>query len=194
LDDRKNIAQQLGDESKFNQRRLRGEDVAEVLGVSMRKLDRVKKRFVEEGLDAALGRRPSRRHYERKADGDLEARLVALSCTDPPNGYPKWSLRLLADRAVELEYIDSISYETVRRVLKNEIKPWRQIAWVIPSEGNAEFVAAMEPSNPVICMDEAPRQLIPRDAHSRHAQGVLSATTTSMSAAASATCSWPPNR
>lgn len=106
------------DEGKFNQRRLRGEDVAEVLKVSMRKLDRVKKRFVEEGLDAALGRRPSRRHYERKADGDLEARLVALSCSDPPKGYSQWSLRLLADRAVELEYIDSISYETVRRVLK----------------------------------------------------------------------------
>jgi transposase len=106
------------DEGAFNQRRLRGEDVAEVLKVSMRTLDRVKKRFVEEGLETVLSGRPSRRRYERKADGDLEARLVALSCSEPPKGYSQWSLRLLADRAVELEYIDSISYETVRRVLK----------------------------------------------------------------------------
>jgi hypothetical protein len=56
--------------------------------------------------------------YERKADGDFEAHIVALSCTDPPEGYVRWSLRLLADRTVELRYIDSISYETVRRLLK----------------------------------------------------------------------------
>ncbi len=106
------------DEGAFNQRRLRGEDVAAVLKVSMRTLDRVKKRFVEEGLEILLNGRPSQRRYLRKADGDLEARLVALSCSEPPKGYSQWSLRLLADRAVELEYIDSISYETVRRVLK----------------------------------------------------------------------------
>ncbi|EAR22287.1 Transposase [Nitrococcus mobilis Nb-231] len=106
------------DEGEFNQRRLRGEDVAEVLKVSLRRLDRVKKRFVEEGLETALGGRPRQRQYERKADGDLEARLVALSCSEPPKGYSQWSLRLLADRAVELEYVDSLSYETVRRVLK----------------------------------------------------------------------------
>ena len=106
------------DQGAFNQRRLRGEDVAEVLKVSMRTLDRVKKRFVEEGLETLLNGRPSQRRYPRKADGDLEARLVALSCSEPPKGYSQWSLRLLADRAVELEYIESISYETVRRVLK----------------------------------------------------------------------------
>lgn len=106
------------DEGELNEGRVRGEDVAAVLKVSMRKLDRVKKRFVEDGLDVALGRRSSRRRYKRKADGDLEARLVALSCSEPPEGYCQWSLRLLADRAVELEYVDSLSYETVRRVLK----------------------------------------------------------------------------
>ncbi len=160
------------DQGAFNQRRLRGEDVAEVLKVSMRTLDRVKKRFVEEGLETLLNGRPSQRRYPRKADGDLEARLVALSCSEPPKGYSQWSLRLLADRAVELEYIDSISYETVRRVLKkNEIKPWRKIGWVIPPAGNGDFVAAMERvldvyrrpydvTQPVVCMDETPRQLI----------------------------------
>ena len=106
------------DEGEFNAQRLRGEDIATVLRISMRKVDRVKKRFVEEGLEAALGGLPSQRVYESKADGEFEARLVALSCGDPPRGFARWSLRLLADRAVELEYIDSVSYETVRRVLK----------------------------------------------------------------------------
>jgi transposase len=106
------------DEGEFNEHHSRGEDVANILRISMRKIDRVKKRFVEEGLDAALGRQQTQRSYERKADGEFEAHLVALSCGEPPQGYARWSLRLLADRAVELEYADSISYETVRRVLK----------------------------------------------------------------------------
>lgn len=107
------------DEGEFNTHRARGEDVAEILRISLRRVDRVKKRFVEEGMEAALGGRQGRRPtYERKADGEFEARLIALSCSKPPKGHAQWSLRLLADKAVELEYIDSVSYETVRRVLK----------------------------------------------------------------------------
>lgn len=106
------------DEGEFNGQHVRGEDVANILRISMRKIDRVKKRFVEEGLDAALGRQQSQRIYQRKADGELEAHLVAMSCGEPPAGFARWSLRLLADRAVALEYADSLSYETVRRVLK----------------------------------------------------------------------------
>ena len=106
------------DEGKHQEHRMKNEDVAAVLKISMRKIDRVKKRFVEEGLEIALDGQPSTRVYEKKADGDFEAHLVALSCSTPPKGYSRWSLRLLADRVVELEYIDSISYETVRRVLK----------------------------------------------------------------------------
>jgi len=106
------------DEGAFNAQRLCGEDIATALRISMRKVDRVKKRCVEEGLEAALVRQPSQRVYTSKADGEFEAHLVALSCGDPPKGFARWSLRLLADRAVELEYIDSVSYETVRRVLK----------------------------------------------------------------------------
>lgn len=94
------------------------EKISDVLKVSMRKLDRVKKRFVEEGLDIALSGRKGERVYEKKADGDLEAHLVALSCSKPPEGFARWSLRLLADQLVELEYVDSISHETVRQVLK----------------------------------------------------------------------------
>lgn len=107
------------DEGGFNEARVRGEDVAKILRISARKLDRVKRRFVEEGLDAALGGRQGRRpSYARKADGDFEAHLIALSCGRPPAGHAQWSLRLLADRAVELGYIDSVSHETVRQVLK----------------------------------------------------------------------------
>ncbi len=107
------------DEGEFNERRARGEAVAEVLRISARKVDRVKKRFVEEGMEAALGGRQGRRpSYARKADGEFEARLVAMSCAEPPQGHSQWSLRLLADRVVELGHIDSVSHETVRRVLK----------------------------------------------------------------------------
>jgi hypothetical protein len=84
----------------------------------MRKIDRIKKTFVEQGMDIALNGTKGQRLYKKKADGDFEAHLVALSCSDPPKGFARWSLRLLADRVVELEYVDSISYETIRRVLK----------------------------------------------------------------------------
>ena len=81
-------------------------------------IDRLKKKFVEEGYDAVLENRQTTRIYERIADGDVEAHLVALSCSKAPEGFSKWSLRLLADKMVELKYVDDISYETVRRVLK----------------------------------------------------------------------------
>jgi len=106
------------DEGEFQTKRSTNEEIARVLNTSMRKIDRVKKRFVEEGLDVALGRRKGSRIYIKKADGDFEAHLVALSCSEPPEGFARWSLRLLADKVVELEYIDSISHEAVRRVLK----------------------------------------------------------------------------
>lgn len=92
--------------------------ISKVLKLGMRTIDRVKKRFVEEGFEAVLERKLPDREYERKADGNLEAQLIALSCGDPPEGYARWSLRLLADKLIELKYVESISYETVRRTLK----------------------------------------------------------------------------
>ena len=92
--------------------------ICEVLQIGMRTIDRVKKSFVEEGLDICLTGKKSSRIYEKKADGEVEAHLIALCCGDPPAGFAKWSLRLLADNMVELNYIDSISHETVRQVLK----------------------------------------------------------------------------
>jgi transposase len=94
------------------------EQISDILKISMRKIDRVKERFVEEGLEIALEGHPKEREYTRKADGDLEARLIALSCSEAPSGFSRWSLRMLADKVVELQYVDKISYETVRRVLK----------------------------------------------------------------------------
>ncbi len=106
------------DEGEFQGNRSTNEEISRILQISMRKIDRVKKRFVEEGLDVALNGRKGSRVYAKKVDGDFEARLIALSCSEPPEGFGRWSLRLLADKAVELNYIDSVSHETVRRVLK----------------------------------------------------------------------------
>ena len=105
------------DEGKFSSK-VTNEQISKVLKVGMRTIGRVKKRFVEEGLEAVLDRRPTTRVYDRKLDGDVEAKLVTLCCSDPPKGYAKWSLRLLADKMVELKYVESISHVTVRSVLK----------------------------------------------------------------------------
>jgi hypothetical protein len=106
------------DSGEFQTNQSKNADIADILHVSMKKIDRVKKRFVEESLDIALNGHKGQRIYEKKADGNLEAHIVALSCSEPPDGFARWSLRLLADKVVELNYVDNISYETVRRVLK----------------------------------------------------------------------------
>ena len=105
------------DQGEYQTERSTNEEIARVLHISMRKIDRVKKRFVEEGLDAALDKKVGSRVYAKKTDGDFEAHLIALSCSDPPEGFARWSLRLLADKVVKLYYIENISHETVRGVL-----------------------------------------------------------------------------
>lgn len=105
------------DEGKYSDK-VTNEQISKVLKVGMRTIDRVKKRFVEEGLESVLERRPTSRIYEKKSDGDVEAKLVTLCCSEPPKGYAKWSLRLLADKMVELKYVESISHITVRSILK----------------------------------------------------------------------------
>jgi transposase len=93
--------------------------VAEAVETSQPTVSRVRKQYFEEGLEAALNRRPPKREYHRKLDGEQEARLLALACSDPPEGQSRWSLRLLADKLVELEIVEEeISYQTVRRTLK----------------------------------------------------------------------------
>ena len=93
--------------------------IAEALDCGRRTVERVRQRFVERGLDLALGRKPQDRpSRERKFDGAAEARLIALACSPPPEGRARWTLKLLAAKLVELEVFDAVDDETVRRVLK----------------------------------------------------------------------------
>ncbi len=94
------------------------ERIAEAVEVSQPTISRIRKQYVEEGLEAALNRRAPNREYHRKLDGEQEARLIALACSEPPMGQARWSLRLLADKLVELEVVPEVSYQTVGRILK----------------------------------------------------------------------------
>ena len=94
--------------------------ICQALDVHTSTVERARRRFLEEGFEAALNRRPPRRDYERKLDGNAEAHLIALACSSPPAGQKHWTLRLLAEKLVTLKQvdIDSVSHETVRQVLK----------------------------------------------------------------------------
>ncbi len=106
------------DESKWGPMWL-DSDIADALDVSVATVERVRRRFVEEGLETALSPyRQPRRTYQRKLDGDQEAKLIAIACSTPPEGHGRWSLRMIADKMVELEFVDELSHETVRQTLK----------------------------------------------------------------------------
>ncbi len=150
------------------------ERIQEALDVSIPTIERVRQRFVEEGLKAALNRRAPNRQYERKLDGQAEAHLIAVACSPPPEGRTRWTLHMLAEKLIVLQEIEisSVSHETIRQVLKhNELKPWLREQWVIPPQANAVFVYHMEdildlyhqpydPRYPIICFDESSKQLI----------------------------------
>ena len=105
------------DEGEFSDKVV-NKTICSVLKIGMRTIDRVKKKFIENGFEKALERQTGTRIYHHKVDGDMEAYLTALACSNAPDGYARWSLRLLADQMVALDYVDTISHETVRRVLK----------------------------------------------------------------------------
>lgn len=107
----------LADERPGEPARSDGQ-IIEALSVSKNTVCRVRERFVEQGFEAALVRKPSARTYARKLDGRGEAHLIALACSDPPAGRSDWTLQLLADRMVAMGQVDALSYETVRQVLK----------------------------------------------------------------------------
>jgi hypothetical protein len=92
--------------------------IAVAVEVNPATVARIRQRYVTAGLEAALHRKPPAREYHRRLDGQQEAHLVALACSPPPEGRKRWTLRLLADRLVELEVVESVSYETVRQTLK----------------------------------------------------------------------------
>ena len=105
------------DEGKYGEK-LTGKEISRVLKISMRMIDRIKQRFVEEGFEACVERKPMSNTRLPKVDGDTEAHLIALSCSKAPDGFARWSLRMLADKMIELKHVDHISYETIRKVLK----------------------------------------------------------------------------
>jgi len=145
-------------------------DIAANVGVGTSTVYRTKRRFVEEGLEAALSEEP-RPGAERKLDASEEALLIATACSAPPAGRARWTLELLAGAMVKLTSHRSLSSETVRRRLaENELKPWLKKMWCIPKV-DSEFVARMEDvlelyaetpdeRHPVVCFDETLRQLI----------------------------------
>lgn len=92
--------------------------IAEAVEVSPATVARLRRQYAEQGLEAALNRRAPRREYPRTLDGAAEAHLIALACSAPPSGQKRWTLRLLADKMVELAYVESLSHETVRQALK----------------------------------------------------------------------------
>ena len=94
------------------------EQTGRALNLSTRTVERVRERFVEQGLTAALSPQPSTRRYERAFDGAQEAQLIALACSQPPEGKSRWTLRLLTEQAVECKIVDTVSYESVRQALK----------------------------------------------------------------------------
>jgi len=97
---------------------LKDESISQHLQVSRSTIERVRKQFVEEGLENAINRKRPTGRYFRKLDGRGEAHLISLSCSSPPEGRKSWTLHLLAEKLIELTIVESISYETVRQTLK----------------------------------------------------------------------------
>lgn len=162
------------------------QEAAIAFNTSATTVQNVRTRYGEKGLDATIQRKKRETPpVEAKVTGDIEAHIIALACGDPPKGYAKWTLRLLADRSVKLGYVESISHMQVGRILKNEYRPHLKKCWCIPASHNAAFVAAMEDvlevysrpydaKHPVVCMDEKPVQLLTeaRDGFTSNSTGV----------------------
>ena len=94
------------------------EQIRQAYGVSVRSIERLRERFVVEGLTQAIEGKKREVFREKLFTGEVEAKLVALRCSEPPSGYCRWSLQLLADKMIELNYVESISHESVRQLLK----------------------------------------------------------------------------
>lgn len=162
----------LCDQGEHNSEPFMVKDAAKALGVSTRTIENSKKRFVEEGLQRAIERKRSTRRPNIKFDREFDARIMQLACSQCPKGAIRWTLRLLADKAVELEIVDSVSTMMISSSLKkNRLRPHLNKYWKIPPDENAGFVASMEDilevyqrrydrDFPVVYMDESTKQLI----------------------------------
>lgn len=146
--------------------------IAEALDISLATVARVRRRCVQTSVQEAILPAPAQRVRRRRLDGTQEAYLVGLACSAPPEGSVRWTLRLLANRLVELGYVETVSRETVRQaLLHNELKPCIKKQWCIPTAPDAEFVYHMEDvlevytrpydsAHPLVCMDEINTQIL----------------------------------
>ena len=151
-------------------------ELADLFDTTKQTVNRVQKEYRANGIECIYRKKRETPPVESKITGEIEAHLIALACHNPPEGYCRWTLRLLSERIVQMNYIDSISHTTVGKVLKeNSLKPHLVEEWCIPKEQSADFAACMEdvlevysrPYDercPVVCMDEKPLQLL---AHAR---------------------------
>ncbi len=147
-------------------------ELTQLLNISANTINKVKRTYHDQGIACVYRKKRNSPPVKGKVTGEVEAHLIALACHTPPEGYCKWSLRLLSERMVQMNYIDSISHTTVGKVLReNSLKPHLVEEWCIPKEQSADFVACMEdvlevysrPYDerfPVVCMDEKPLQLL----------------------------------
>jgi transposase len=106
------------DQGEHSSQKATNSQIAQILQITTKTIERLKLRFIDEGFDACIDRKPYPEVKETITDGDFEAHLVAISCSQAPKGYARWSLRMLADKMVELKYAERVSHETVRQVLK----------------------------------------------------------------------------
>jgi hypothetical protein len=106
------------DEGDYSLGKSTNTQIVKVLKIGMRTIDRIKQKCIEGGVERALERAESKRVYVKKVDGDLEAKIVQLCCSEPPKGFAKWTLRMLADKVVELGYVDKLSHVSVYKTLK----------------------------------------------------------------------------
>ncbi len=147
--------------------------ISAALDTSINNVSRTRQQLVEEGFEATLKRKYNPNSARpRIFDGAAEAKLIALTCSPAPEGFARWSLRLLEEKVVELNIVEKASDNTIGRTLKkNALKPHRKSQWVIPPDANAGFVAAMEdvletyqkprdPDRPLVCLDETSKQLV----------------------------------
>lgn len=146
------------------------EDIAELLSISQSTIHRTRRYFVEYGLSDAINDDP-RSGQPRKLDGNQEALLIALTCSEPPSGRCRWTLSMLGDQLISLTELESISLEAIRQRLKdNDLKPWQKKMWCI-GKLDAAYIARMEhildlyaqpadPKRPVVNFDEAGKQLV----------------------------------
>jgi transposase len=141
--------------------------IQEALGVGSTLVKDVRRQYKQEGMERALNRQPQPpRPQKQKIDGEQEAHIIAVLCTEKPEGQERWTLRALNERIIELEIVEQVSHETVRTVLKkNKLKPWQEKQWCVGPKGDGNYICNMEdvlkvykrPYNqkyPVVCLDE----------------------------------------